>query len=204
MRGLTKLIDDAAGPAGAAALAEWRARLAPDAEAGRRSANPIDRRLGVACEFLALAKALEAQGADDGRIREVSTAVAAELVRPKTALQAWLKRLPVKLMQTGLMGPIARRLQRRAAIRGLPDGFVARIILDPAETYGLGWGVDILSCGICGLYKRHGAERFVPILCEVDRLTTALAGLDMVRTGTIATGAPCCDFRYKLASPPTH
>ena len=36
----------------------------------------------------------------------------------------------------------------------------------------------------------------ISILCEVDEITSALAGLKLVRTGTIANGAKKCDFRF--------
>ena len=40
------------------------------------------------------------------------------------------------------------------------------------------------------------------LLDEVDFVTTNLAGLQLVRTGTIATGAAKCDFRFQKAEPP--
>lgn len=176
-------------------------RLAPEAAAARRSANPLDRRLDAACDFLALAQALEAAGVPDEAIRERVLAVAHALVAPRNRLHAWLKRMTPRLLRTALGRPLIALLARRAAVQALPGGFRARILTDPAETLGLGFGVDILDCGICGLYTRHGGRRFAAILCEVDRVTTALAGLEMRRTGTIANGAACCDFRYRLREP---
>ncbi|HEY1053826.1 MAG TPA: L-2-amino-thiazoline-4-carboxylic acid hydrolase, partial [Emticicia sp.] len=79
-----------------------------------------------------------------------------------------------------------------------PDGFVAHIITNKKETNGLGYGVDIIECGICKLFKKHNYQKYVSILCEVDKYTTNLAGLSMIRTDTIANGAGKCDFRYKL------
>ncbi len=43
------------------------------------------------------------------------------------------------------------------------------------------------------------ASATASILCEVDKLTSSLAGLEMVRSGTIANGAAKCDFRWKIA-----
>ncbi|WP_373549566.1 L-2-amino-thiazoline-4-carboxylic acid hydrolase [Haliscomenobacter sp.] len=80
---------------------------------------------------------------------------------------------------------------------GHPDGFLANIITDKAETYGFGYGVDILECGICKLFKKHNYQRYASILCEVDEITSKLAGLQLIRSGTIANGAKKCDFRYK-------
>ncbi len=71
------------------------------------------------------------------------------------------------------------------------------MVTDPALTHGLGYGMDILECGNCKLFQKHGAGRYVPILCEVDKLAVLLAGLEMIRKGKIADGADCCDFRWK-------
>lgn len=80
------------------------------------------------------------------------------------------------------------------------EGFIAKIITDKEETYGLGYGIDILECGICKLFAKHNYAKYATILCEVDEITSGLAGLQLIRTGTIANGAKICDFRYKPAS----
>jgi hypothetical protein len=76
-------------------------------------------------------------------------------------------------------------------------GFKANIITDKQQTYGLGYGIDIVECGICKLFNKHHFDKYAPILCEVDKLTAELAGLILVRTGTIANGAKKCDFRFQ-------
>ena len=58
-------------------------------------------------------------------------------------------------------------------------------------------GCDILECGICKLFARHGFSKYASLLCEVDYITSTRAGLQLVRTGTIANGAERCDFRFK-------
>ena len=76
-------------------------------------------------------------------------------------------------------------------------GVKANLITSKEETLGFGYGVDILECGICKLFKRYQYERFTPLLCEVDHITSSLAGLTLKRTGTIALGAQKCDFRFE-------
>lgn len=65
------------------------------------------------------------------------------------------------------------------------------------ETYGFGYGIDILDCGICKLFSKHNYSKYAAILCEVDEITSALAGLKLIRSGTIANGAKKCDFRFR-------
>lgn len=73
---------------------------------------------------------------------------------------------------------------------------MVKIITDKKETFGLGYGVDILEYGVCKLFKKHKYEKYSSILCEVDEITSHLAGLKLIRTGTIALGAKTCDFRF--------
>lgn len=183
-----------------AMLSEIEARyqaIAPDVAFARRSANPMDRRLDFSAYFLATILVLEKRGENFAQIRETCLAITKEMLRPKNALQAWLKRLPVLFIASPLGWLLTRFMEKKTTKLGHSDGFRVRMVTDPALTHGLGYGVDILECGICKLYHKHGAGRYASILCEVDKLTASLAGLEMFRNGTIANGAPCCDFRWK-------
>jgi hypothetical protein len=40
-------------------------------------------------------------------------------------------------------------------------GFIATIITDKKETLGLGYGVDILECGICKLFNKHNYQKYL-------------------------------------------
>ena len=88
--------------------------------------------------------------------------------------------------------------EKKVKNAGHPDGFVVKIITDKKETYGLGYGIDIVECGICKLFNKHGYSSYARILCEVDEITSGLAGLELIRAGTIANGASKCDFRWKV------
>lgn len=174
--------------------------LSPDIAFARKSSNPVDRRLDFCAYFLATIQILEARGAHFDEIREVCLAVTESYVRPANAWQGWLKRLPGKLIGTFWMRLPVRIMAAKTSKKGHPDGFLVRIVTHPAETHGLGYGMDILECGIVNFFRKHGAAHYVPILCEVDRLTSSLAGLELLREGTIANGAPKCDFRFKIAT----
>lgn len=171
--------------------------ISKDTPFARRSANPIDRRLDFCACFLALIKTLDERGASFDFIRTVCLEVVMEYVRPKSTLQAFMKRLPPKLIGTNLGQVLVRAFHQRVSRKGHPDGFLANIITDRNETHGLGYGVDILECGICKLFQKHHYYKYASILCEVDEVTSGLAGLQLLRTGTIANGALKCDFRYR-------
>ncbi len=189
-------------PANASRLCEaieaHYAAIAPDVAFARTSSNPVDRRLDYTAYFLATIQVLEGQGEDFERIRSICLDITHAYVRPKNGLQAWLKRLPVKIIKSPLGKLLTRFMKKKTGKLGHPDGFLVSIITDPAQTYGLGYGMDIVECGICKLFQKHGAYKYASILCEVDKLTSSLAGLELVRSGTIAGGAAKCDFRWKL------
>jgi hypothetical protein len=161
------------------------------------SANPMDKRLDFAAYFLSLIKVLEGRKQGYSEIRKICLDITVAYVSPRNSVHALVKRLPAKMIGLWITRPLIRILNARISVKGHEQGFRARIITDKLETHGLGYGVDILECGICKLFARHDASLYSSILCEVDKVTTGLAGLQMIRTGTIALGAPKCDFRYQ-------
>ena len=163
------------------------------------SSNPIDKRLDFSSYFLALIKTLDEKGESFYDIRKICLEIVTEYVRPKNKFQKLLKRLPVLMTNTWLAGIIINAFNKRINHNPNPAGFVANIITDKAETYGLGYGFDILECGICKLFAKHNYNKYASILCEVDEITSGFAGLKLIRTGTIANGAKKCDFRFKKA-----
>ena len=161
------------------------------------SANPINKRLDFCAYFLALIKTMNEQGETFERTRSICLEIVTEYVRPKNTLQQLVKRVPAKLANTWLANILIKKLQKKVSRNSNPDGFIANIITDKKETLGLGYGVDILECGICKLFKKHNYQKYSSILCEVDALTSDLAGLKLIRNGMIALGAKKCDFRWE-------
>ncbi len=171
--------------------------ISPDIRFASTSNNPIDKRLDFCSYFLALIKTLDEQGESFEATRRICLEVVTAYVSPKNKIQQLFKRLPVKLINTRLANVFLPAFHRKVSKNSNTGGFIANIITDKAETFGLGYGIDILECGICKLFKKHHYEKYASILCEVDEMTSSLAGLKLIRTGTIANGAKKCDFRYK-------
>ena len=163
----------------------------------KTSGNPIDKRLDFSSYFLALIKTLDQRSESFETIRKICLEIVTEYVRPKNKFQQLLKRVPAKFANSRLATIVIAHLNKKVKKRSHPEGFVANIITDKRETFGLGYGIDILECGICKLFKKHNYAKYSSILCEVDEITSGLAGLTLVRTGTIALGAKKCDFRFK-------
>lgn len=177
-----------------AAVEARYAEIAPEVAFARTSANPMDRRLEFCAWFLAAIQVLEARGAGFAEIREVCLAVTHEYVRPKSAWRRWLKGLPGIVLRTPVAKLFTGVMQRKVGKRGHAEGFLVQIVTEP----GVAFGFDIVECAIVKLFRRHGAGQDVLILCEVDELTSAMAGLTLRRAGTIARGAARCDFRFGI------
>ena len=58
------------------------------------------------------------------------------------------------------------------------------------------WGWDFTECGILKFYRAQGAEELVPYICALDFVESVLENTGLRRTGILAQGAGCCDFRY--------
>lgn len=168
-----------------------------DTRFASRSSNPIDKRLDFSAYFLALIQTLEARSQSYDQIRSICLEVTYDYVSPKNSFQKWLKRIPAKLVGRRIIKPLIKKLHNKIIVKGHPDGFRAGIITDKNQTYNLGYGIDIFECGICKLFQKHNASKYASILCEVDKVTSNLAGLKLIRNGTIALGADKCDFRFK-------
>lgn len=172
-------------------------QVSKDTNFSKNSTNPLDKRLDLMAYFLATIQSLEYKKVDFKEIENICIEIASEYVRPKNQFQKWVKKLPPKLINTKLSGLFLKMMDKKISQKGHQDGFLAKVITDKQDTFGFGYGIDILECGICKLFGKHKAEEFTPILCKVDKITSSLAGLELIRKGTIANGADKCDFRFK-------
>ncbi|WP_247234242.1 L-2-amino-thiazoline-4-carboxylic acid hydrolase [Telluribacter sp. SYSU D00476] len=176
------------------------ATISVDTKFASTSGNPIDKRLDFSAYFLALIKTLDEKGESYDTIRKICLEIVTAYVQPKNRVHAFVKRQVPKLISTWPGQILIRAFQKKTMVNTSTEGFIAHIITDRQETFGIGYGVDILECGICKLFTKHNYFRYATILCEVDQITSELAGLKLIRTGTIANGAARCDFRFKVES----
>ncbi|MBL7976189.1 MAG: L-2-amino-thiazoline-4-carboxylic acid hydrolase [Candidatus Kapabacteria bacterium] len=174
--------------------------ISADTEFAKTSKNPIDRRLDFCAYFLALIKTLDEDGESFESIRAICLDITIEYVQPKNILHGYFKRLLPTLTNTWLGVLLINAFHNKVRVNNNPNGFIANIITDKQETFGIGYGFDIIECGICKLFTKHNYAKYSSILCEVDEITSGISGLKLFRTGTIANGAEKCDFRFQRLS----
>jgi hypothetical protein len=120
-------------------------------------------------------------------------------------LDAFVRSMP--LWPLRLYGRLAFRrnaasLRRRAAqsqLRHHPGAWVYRFVEGDGRTFD--YGVDYVECATCAFLDREGAPELAPYMCLSDVPIMRALGWGLTRTKTIAGGADCCDFRFKLGGP---
>ncbi len=171
--------------------------MGKDIKFAKISSNPMDKRLEFIGYILSIIKVLEQQGKGYEEIKYVILEVANIYVLPKNKIQIFLKNKQGKLIDTKMANILFNVLDKKISVKGNEDGFLARIITDKELTYNLGYGIDILECGVCKLFSKYNADEYVEILCEIDKITSSLAGLNLIRTKLISKGDNICEFRFK-------
>lgn len=58
------------------------------------------------------------------------------------------------------------------------------------------YGYNYSECGIHKIFKKLGAEKYVPFICLADFATANVYEFGFTRTQTLGNGAPICDHRY--------
>ena len=89
-----------------------------------------------------------------------------------------------------------------AAPKTHPGEFEIEVLKGDGEEFD--WGYNIKSCAICHVFSQHDAMDLVPYMCAYDDVASDQGNMGLRRTGTIATGASHCDFRYKKGQPTQH
>ena len=75
-----------------------------------------------------------------------------------------------------------------------PDDWVMEFVEGDGKTFD--YGFKFTECGIHKVFKRLGAEKYVPFLCLTDLAQGNIYGFGVTRTQTIGNGDPICDLRF--------
>jgi hypothetical protein len=143
----------------------------------------------LAAWTLALDRALQAYGVTAADSRTLTADVAWAAYRPFVAASAIPARLFVRNPRARLRA-LARSQQR---FPFNPPGWR----FSPAG--GDGSAVDVTRCPIAGYLLSHGAAALCAAAwCGQDGPVAERWGAQLRRTGTLATGAAACDFRYDI------
>ncbi|NHJ21381.1 MAG: hypothetical protein EAX91_10580 [Candidatus Lokiarchaeota archaeon] len=90
----------------------------------------------------------------------------------------------------------AKKLCETSKLREYPEDWVVDYIEGDGKTFE--WGFNFHECSFHKVFKRLGAERFVPFFCLADFSEANILGFGFSRTQTLGFGAPMCDHRYVI------
>lgn len=76
-----------------------------------------------------------------------------------------------------------------------PYDFVWEFVEGDGKTFDYGYNYS--ECGINRIFKKLGAEKYMPFICLADFATANVYEFGFTRTQTLGNGAPICDHRYK-------
>ena len=110
----------------------------------------------------------------------------------KSAITKWLNG---KLMFTKFMIEKRKKKCEEAPFKQHTEGWVEEFVEGDGKNFD--FGIDITECGLCKLFKKYNAEKYVYFLCLGDYPMYKAWGIGFTRTQTIANGASKCDFRFK-------
>lgn len=85
---------------------------------------------------------------------------------------------------------LAKTLQQKK----YPGDFVMEFVEGGGKTFD--YGFRITECGIQKVFKKLGAEKYVPFICLSDFAQGNVYGFGFTRTQTIGNGDPICDHRF--------
>lgn len=179
-------------------------RLLPHLPAvgGRR--NRFIRNVIGAAYSLAFYQVLRRRGMTAAQIGALHNELLVAYFDGLPPVQRWLIRLRGRLLATAPGQRRQRRLLRRLAARSqarrYPHDFVFEFVEGDGETFD--FGMNVTQCAICRLFQEQDAAAFTPYVCLYDYPLSALLGNGLVRTGTLAEGAECCDFRFRFGQMP--
>lgn len=153
--------------------------------------NLLTENLVISAWFLAFIQTLERQGLAGPALQSIVERAAGEIVNRRSRVAA---RFQAWLVGTRIFQALIERMARRTHHGRAQSGFVVEFVRGDGQAFDFGY--DISRCAIVALFAAEGAARHAPLMCKVDYITSAVAGLRLKRSGTIAEGQPICDFRF--------
>jgi hypothetical protein len=88
-----------------------------------------------------------------------------------------------------------RNASQLSQVREFPEGWVFEVVDGDQQKFD--YGINYLECAVFKLFKKLGAERYMPYICLGDYAMFGAFGVGLCRTRTIGNGGDLCDFRFK-------
>lgn len=88
-----------------------------------------------------------------------------------------------------------RQWGKESESREYPFDWVFELIEGEGNEFD--YGLNYTECAVLKFFNEKGAGRYMPYICLGDYAMFNEFGIGLIRTRTLANGAPLCDFRFK-------
>jgi hypothetical protein len=87
-----------------------------------------------------------------------------------------------------------KKLTEQTQKRLYPDDWVMEFVKGDGIEFDWGW--DIYECGVQKVFKKFGADKYIPLICLGDFYEAEGLGFGFSRTETLGFGAKKCSHRF--------
>jgi hypothetical protein len=161
---------------------------------GKKNGLTFNLKASALC--LAFIRVLEKRSLKSRDIGKVIYEINETYYKSLLGILKWFMR---KLMFSNFSRKKGRKKSLEMQKREYEENWVSEFLDGEDEEYDL--GINYTECGICKLYEKLGAGKYVPYLCLLDYASYGAFGIIMVHTKTIGNGEDICDFRFYREGP---
>ncbi|NVM18262.1 MAG: L-2-amino-thiazoline-4-carboxylic acid hydrolase [Candidatus Lokiarchaeota archaeon] len=159
---------------------------------GRR--NPFTSMLVDCVAMLAFFRTLENEGLSYGEIGEFNYGFWEKINKIRVHKLEKLGQNPIDQYFNETYLTFTKNLAKTSQLRKYPDDWVMEYVEGDGKTFD--YGNKFTECGVHKVFKKLGAEKYVPFLCLTDFALGNVYGFGFTRTQTLGNGDPICDHTF--------
>jgi len=156
--------------------------------------NPFTSMLVDSVSMLAFYRILEKNGLTYREIGEINYELTEKINKIRVHKLEKVGQNPVDQLFNDTYINFNKSLAKTLHQKKYSDDFVMEFVEGDGKTFD--YGYKFTECGIYKVFKKLGAEKYVPILCLGDFAQANVYGFGFTRTQTIGNGDPICDHRF--------
>ncbi|MBA7539021.1 hypothetical protein ES705_31299 [subsurface metagenome] len=156
--------------------------------------NPFTSMLVDSVAMIAFYRILEKNGMTYREIGEINYELSEKVNKIRVHKLEKVGQNPVDQLFNDTYINFNKSLAKSLQQKKYPDDFVMEFVEGDGKTFD--YGYKFTECGIHKVFKKLGAEKYVPFLCLSDFAQANVYGFGFTRTQTIGNGDPICDHRF--------
>ena len=156
--------------------------------------NPFTMMLVDCVAMLPFFRILEKEGMSYSEIGEFNYEFWEKINKIRAHKSEKVGRNPVDQYFNDTYINFTKNLAKTSQQRKYPDDWVMEFLEGDGKTFD--YGFNFTECAVHKVFKKLGAEKYVPFVCLTDFALGNVIGFGFTRTQTIGNGDPICDHRF--------